>query len=250
MSTDASDRAFRTLEAMLVHIHRKEDMPALVATLRQRFHSADAMFAASAHVLQKCGLNPRDALLLSHLSDITRYVRHAEFREHPNLCCLQLAAEYLFTNFLGLQVEHFYILCLNARGRLMENIFLQEGTVDGALFDVRHMLAEVVRVMPAAVVLSHNHPMGTMRPSQQDILCTQDAMRALDAIGIPLLDHVILAGKEPVSMRENGFIPSRIWAMQRPDMPLLQKWLDAPPPNAREKNYRHPRKNRSPENGQ
>ena len=88
MSNEASERAFRTLEAMLVHIHRKQDMPALVATLRERFHSADAMFAASAHMLQKCGLNPRDALLLSHMSDITRYVRHSEYREHPNLCCL------------------------------------------------------------------------------------------------------------------------------------------------------------------
>ena len=109
----------------------------------------------------------------------------------------------------------------------------QEGTLDGALFSLKHVLSELMRVHPAAIVISHNHPGNTLRPSQADVDCTRELLRALDAVEIPLLDHVIIAGRSAVSMRENGFVPTALWMKQKPQSALLRDWLlppEAPSP--------------------
>ena len=88
------------------------------------------------------------------------------------------------------------------------------------------MLAELVRVNPCAVILSHNHPGRTLRPSQADVDCTMEALRALTAVGVPLLDHVIIAGDRAVSLRANGYIPAGLWLAQNPQHRQLRLWLE------------------------
>lgn len=222
-----SDRTFRALEGLLGHMHPKQDAHAAVEVLQNAFVSAGAMLAAPAHMLERNGLHPHDALLLSKLPELNRRIALETFGKRPKLDRFPLASAYLTANYHGAKVERFYMLCLDARGRLMERVFLQEGTLDGALFSLKHVLAEVMRVHPAAVVISHNHPGGTLRPSQEDINCTLQLLRALTAVGIPLLDHVIIAGRTAVSMRENGYVPSALWLMQNPDSRLLRGWLCA-----------------------
>ena len=58
-------------------------------------------------------------------------------------------------------------------------------------------------------------------------------LRALDAVEIPLLDHIVIAGRSAVSMRENGFVPTALWMKQQPQSALLRDWLlppEAPSP--------------------
>lgn len=221
-----NDRAFCAVEALLERLHPREDVHALVQSLREQFVSADALFHAGAHMLERAGLKPSDALLLSRLPELSRCMQRAQFDRKPRLDRLELAAQYLAANFYGLQVERFYMLCLDARGRLKERVLLQEGTSDSALFSLKAMLAELVRVNPCAVILSHNHPGRTMRPSQADIDCTLEALRALTVVGVPLLDHVIIAGERAVSLRANGFIPAGQWLAQHPQHRLLRQWLE------------------------
>ena len=227
-----SDRAFDALDGLLGHMHPKQDMHAVVRRLRENYVSADALFSVSPHMLEQAGLHPHDALLLSKLPELNRHIALERFGAHPRLHRLPLASDYLAANFHGLKVERFYLLCLDVRGRLMECVFLQEGTLDGALFNLKHVLSELMRVGPAAVVISHNHPGGTLRPSQEDIDCTLSLLRALGVVGIPLLDHVIIAGSSAVSMRENGYVPTALWLDQAPEHRLLREWLleDKPAP--------------------
>ena len=220
-----SDRAFDAIEGLLSSMHPRQDVRALTDGLRESYASADALFAVSAHMLERAGLHAHDALLLSRLPELNRHMALSRFGEHPRLNRLALASDYLIANFHGLRVERFYMLCLDVRGRLMERVFLQEGTLDGALFSLKHVLSELMRVHPAAALISHNHPGNTLRPSQEDIDCTLDLLRALDAVGIPLLDHIIVAGQSAVSMRENGFVPTALWARQQPQSALLRNWL-------------------------
>lgn len=221
-----NDRAFCAVEALLQRLHPREDAHALTQSLREQFVSADVLFHAGAHMLERAGLKPADALLLSHLPELSRCMQRASFDRKPRLDRLDLAARYLAANFYGLQVERFYMLCLDARGRLKERVLLQEGTSDSALFSLKAMLAELVRVNPCAVILSHNHPGRTLRPSREDVDCTLEALRALTVVGVPLLDHVIIAGERAVSLRANGFIPAGEWLAQNPQHRLLRLWLE------------------------
>ncbi len=228
-STRSQDRrTFDALKALLEHMHPREDTHALIETLRCHFHSADALFSADARVLERLGVRKNDALLLSHMTDLVRYLRRTDFDQRPDLGTLASAAPYLVANFHGLQLERFYLFCLDVRGRLKHRVLLQEGTSDGALFSLKAMLSEVVQSSPSAIIFGHNHPGRTLRPSQDDIGCTLDAIRALTVVGVPLLDHVIIAGERAVSMRDNGFIPAMQWLNQCPDNPLLQNWLQVP----------------------
>ena len=221
-----SEEIFRLLERMLNHTRKRNDNASLVATLRDRYASGFAFLSSNAHLMECCGVHRHDALLFSRTLDLARQIDRDSFVKSPQLGRLALASEYLRANSFGLKVERFYMLCLDAKGRLMERVFLQEGTLDGMLFNLRGLLAEVVRVSPCAIVLSHNHPGCTLRPSNEDINCTCAAIRALTAVGIPLLDHIIVAGKQAVSMRENGFIPAVQWLQQAPENQLLRCWLD------------------------
>lgn len=225
VDTEANVRAFRDVEGMLDHRHIHQDNKQLTDTLRSRFATAESMFSAGAYSLERLGMHPHDALLISQIPALARYVAHTRYGNHPQVGRLPLAAAYLRTNFIGLQVEEFYLLCIDVRGRLMENVFLNRGIEDSALFDLHQVLANVMRISPNAVVISHNHPGRTMRPSQDDIECTYDMIEALSTVGIPLLDHVLIAGNEAVSLRENGFIPASVWIDQKPENKLLINWL-------------------------
>lgn len=222
-----SSRAFQAVEELLAHIHPREDARAAADELRERFVSADAMFLAGMPALEQLGLRCADALLVSRMTELARCLRLESFGRHPCVGDLRSAAAYLTASFHGLQVERFYMLCLDARGRLRERVLLQEGTSDGALFSLKAMLREVVRVDPCAVIISHNHPAHTLRPSQDDINCTLEALRALTVVGVPLLDHIVIAGDRAVSLRDNGFVPAALWLMQHPNHRLLRRWLEA-----------------------
>ena len=221
-----SERAFRAAESMLVHLHPREDTAELMRTLEERFGSADAMYRTDPHMLEELGVHPSDALLLSRLPELSRLTRRVHFEKYPQLGRLCEASEYLTAAFHGLPMERFYLFCLDARGRLKEQVLLQDGTSDSALFPMRKMLSEAVRTRADAVLLSHNHPGLTLRPSQEDLFCTEEAIRALTVVGIPLLDHVVVAGKQAVSIRQNGFIHASLWLNQSPNHRLLCGWLE------------------------
>ncbi len=227
-SAPLNDSAFRCVETMLAHTRPKQDTHSIVETLRERFVSANAMFSAEAHLLQKSGLHPHDALLMSCIPSLARYVARTSFDKSYRLDHIENAGKYLTANFYGYQVEHFHVLHLDARGRLMERTALHEGMADCSLFNLKKLLSEIMRVSPKAVILSHNHPGGTLRPSQEDIDCTMDALRALSVVGVPMLDHIIIAGSDVISLRENGFIPAAYWLEQAPNNRMLRNFLLPP----------------------
>lgn len=217
---------FRLLEQLLSLSHRDNDGPAIVSSLRDCFESPLSLFASSRQLLESIGLRPCDALLLSQMTDLARCCQTGTFPRQPKLDKIYPAAKYLCAHFYCLQLERFYALCLDGSGRMLELLYLQEGTEDSALLSMRRLLREVMRVRPAAVVLSHNHPGGTLSPSQEDIDCTRAAMRALSGIGVPVLDHLILVRGTAVSLRANGFIPEICWLKQSNGCSLLRSWLE------------------------
>lgn len=223
---ECGERAFIAVEELLAWLHPNENMAEKMASLRWHFVSAEAMFRADAAMLEQLGLCSADALLLSLLPELSRCIQRQRLEEHPVLANLSQAANYIITLYHGLQVERFYLLCLDARGRLRERIMMQQGTADGALFSQRQMLSEAIRTNASAVIISHNHPGMTLRPSEEDLRCTRDALRALGVVGIPLLDHIIIAGRKAVSLRQNGFISADLWLRQDPQSRLLRAWLE------------------------
>lgn len=226
-SENLNVQAFESVLSMLEHIRKNEDVETLAREIAFRFGSANAMFAADRHIWQQLGLGSSDALLMSRIIEISRYTDQAHYSRHPRLNTMLSALNYLISNYRGLQTERFYMLCLDKSGRLKEKVFLHEGTVDSALLNLHKLLREAVRISPAAVILSHNHPGGTMYASRDDISSTRTVMRALSAMGIPVLDHLIIVGNRGISMRLEGCISELDWLDQQMGNRMLAAWTDA-----------------------
>ena len=198
---------------------------------RRRFIAPASIFESGSFVLENMGMHKSDALLLSLIPAITRYTLLEAFGRSPRLNTLGKAGEYLKALFLGRTFEHFYMLSLDASGRLLSCVFLQRGTTDSAPFYVRHVLGEVVRTHAQAIVISHNHPNNTLLPSRDDVSCTLSLLSALQPLNIPLLDHIVVADHHAVSIRHLGYIAQNIWLAQAPNSALMKGWLkDAPEP--------------------
>jgi len=106
----------------------------------------------------------------------------------------------------GLQDEHFAVICLNARNRIIRVETIQEGIVNQAVVYPRKVLEKALAHKASAIILVHNHPSGHVRPSDADIRLTrilQDAARVMD---IALHDHLIVGGNRFFSFREEGIL--------------------------------------------
>lgn len=226
----ASDRRQRrcahAIEDVLRFLRKKGDTRTTMVELNDHFLSPAGILESNPHELMKSSLTESEAQLLALIPGLTRYTLRSSFGPHPQLDRLSIASEYLKTLFVGLPVEQFYLLCLDDGGRLIQCPLLQSGTIDATSFYLGHLLQAVVVTGAKAIVLSHNHPGGTLRPSSADIACTIAAMKALLPLRIPVLDHIVIADNQAISMRYNGLINIHHWISQDPTNPLVVNWLD------------------------
>ena len=97
------------------------------------------------------------------------------------------------------------LLCLDAKRMPLCCRIVSEGSVNTAEVSVRKVVEAALSVNATTVMLAHNHPSGLAVPSMEDIITTRRMATALDAVGILLEDHIVVAGKEYVSLRDSNY---------------------------------------------
>lgn len=103
--------------------------------------------------------------------------------------------------------EEFYVLVLDAQNGLKESVRLTLGTLNASLVHPREVYKAAIDLRAAAIIVVHNHPSGNLEPSREDIEITRQLSEAGKIIGIPLHDHLIVAGGEYTSLAERGLVP-------------------------------------------
>jgi DNA repair protein RadC len=98
--------------------------------------------------------------------------------------------------------EEVWVLMLDARHRPIHCETVAVGSINSSRLAPRDVLAPALRAGSAAVVVAHNHPSGDPAPSRADRVVTEALRSAAALIGIPMLDHIILAGRGHHSFRE------------------------------------------------
>ncbi len=88
--------------------------------------------------------------------------------------------------------EEFHTLLLNARHRVMREVFVTRGILDASLIHPREVFRPAVGEGAAALILVHNHPSGDPTPSAEDRAVTRQLIDAGRVLGIPVLDHVVV----------------------------------------------------------
>ena len=104
------------------------------------------------------------------------------------------------------QKEHFLLLSLDTRNTVKKISEITVGILDSSLIHPREVFKEAIQSLASSIILVHNHPSGNPNPSEADIEITKKMVKTGSIIGIKVLDHVITAGEEVYSLRENEMI--------------------------------------------
>lgn len=102
--------------------------------------------------------------------------------------------------------ERFVAFYLNARSQLLYSEVVSVGTLSASLVHPREVFAPALEHAAAAIVVAHNHPSGDTTPSAEDKDATRRLCRAGELMGIPVLDHLIVAESGFYSFKENGLL--------------------------------------------
>ena len=106
-----------------------------------------------------------------------------------------------------LEHEEVWLLCLDAQNGLKAVRRVAQGGLHGCALTPRDVLRPAVRAAASAIILLHNHPSGSPDPSPEDIEMTRQLALASQMLGIPLVDHVVVARNRARSLAELGVIP-------------------------------------------
>lgn len=102
--------------------------------------------------------------------------------------------------------EKFIVLCLNASNRITKEEVVSIGNLNSSVVHQREIFKAAIENSAASIILLHNHPSGNPDPSNEDILITHQIVEAGKIMGIPVYDHIIIAGNNYTSFVERRLI--------------------------------------------
>lgn len=139
---------------------------------------------------------------------LPRFVREAS--KVRQLESAEVAAQYLmeniYTPFEEFDQEEMWVLLVNNDDFVTHEVMVYRGTVYTTCFRTTELLKEAVRQNSVGMVLSHCHPSGNPYPSAEDIMMTEEVVRAGDLLEIEIIDHIIVGKDCWVSMKEKGLM--------------------------------------------
>ena len=105
-----------------------------------------------------------------------------------------------------LQHEEFWIIYLNNSNKVIQKTQLSKGGITGTLVDVRLVLKSALEVGATGLILAHNHPSGTLKPSEADKQLTTKLKNAAESLDIKVLDHLIITEKAYFSFADESLL--------------------------------------------
>jgi DNA repair protein RadC len=105
-----------------------------------------------------------------------------------------------------LSQEHFRVLLLDAKNRLLASELIAIGTLNSSLVHPRELFRRAIQVCAAGVILVHNHPSGDPTPSAEDLALTRRLVEAGRLLGMEILDHLVVGDNRYVSLKERALL--------------------------------------------
>lgn len=183
--------------------------------LLERFRGLSPLARASFDELQQLqGIGKSKATAIRSAFLLAQRLSQETYREAPMLDTPERVADALRETNRLYEVEHFQVVCLNTRRRLIAVENIAQGILDQVIVHAREVFSVAIARRAAAIILVHNHPSGDSSPSEADIRVTRDLIRAGQLLKIEVLDHIILGTRtterprDYSSLRELGFFYS------------------------------------------
>ena len=191
----------QALELLLFYAVPRVDTNPIAHALLDHFGSLSQVLEAEPAELTKiAGIGESAALLLHLVPQLGRKYMVDRTAESRVLPTLESCAQYLVPRFFGRKTETVFLLCLDAKCKVLGCKEVGQGATNSTAVSVRRIVETAIGVNASAVVLAHNHPSGLAVPSPEDIQVTRQIAQALKAVEIVLADHIIVADDDYVSI--------------------------------------------------
>ncbi len=152
------------------------------------------------------GIGEAKAVSIAAALEVGRRRRGEEVRKISKINSSKDVFDLLQPRIGELQHEEFWILYLSNANKVLHSAQLSKGGLTGTLVDVRIVMRQALEQGAVGLILSHNHPSGTLRPSEEDRKVTQKLKRAAAALDIKVLDHLIITQKDYYSFADEGIL--------------------------------------------
>lgn len=197
----------QVLEVLLYFAVARKDTNELAHALIAKFGSLSRVLEAPIPKLMEVpGIGENAAALISFSSALSRYYMFNKVKESGSiLSSIEDCGAYLLPLMINRETEVVYLLCLDAKCKLLCSKMIGEGSVNSAGIPIRKIVETALAANATSVVLAHNHPSGLAFPSNEDINTTKLVSTALRAVDVILTDHLVFADHDYVSMTQSGF---------------------------------------------
>ncbi len=196
----------QALELLLFYSVPRKDTNPIAHRLLDHFGSLSQVLEAPAEALiQAGGISEHSAVLLRLINQMSRFYLVDKARQERVLPTIEDCARYMLSHFYGRNLETVYLLCLDAKCKVLSCREVVEGSVNSAGISVRKIVETALREGASTVVLAHNHPSGIAIPSGEDVQTTRRIAAALQSVEIHLADHIVVADGDYVSMVQSGY---------------------------------------------
>jgi DNA repair protein RadC len=158
--------------------------------------------ASFSELVAERGVGAAKAAQLQAALELGRRLYQTEVRDGQSVFSPTEAAEIL--GRIGQEEQEcFCVLCLNARGKVIGSNIVYKGTATEIQVRPAEVFREAIRRNAVSIIVGHNHPSGDPTPSSEDIMLTRRLVEAGNLIGVKVLDHIVVAGQQWVSIREH-----------------------------------------------
>ena len=196
------------LELLLCYAIPQGDVNGLAHALLERFGSlAGVLDAHPQTLMQTPGVGEHSAVLLKLIPKLSGRYTTVRGRLGDILDSTAAACAYLRPYFQqGARNEMIYILCMDAKCKVLGVHKLGEGSVNAADIAPRKVVELALAHNATSVIVAHNHVSGIALPSNADIATTHKLDQVLRDLGVTLADHLIFADDDMVSIKDSGYL--------------------------------------------
>ena len=195
----------RALELLLFYAIPQGDVNLLAHRLIETFGSLSGVFNATIEQLMTVkGVGEHTACLIKLITAMGARYQADRSQLGDILMTTEQIGEYLSPEFFGQRNEIAVILCMDAKRKVLQCRQLSEGSADSTTLSLRKMMEVALACNASQVVLAHNHISNIAMHSKEDVLMTKLAYDAFAQMDIYLVDHLIFASDDYISMRDSG----------------------------------------------
>ena len=205
----------QVLELLLFYGIPQRDTNEIAHELIRKFGSLPRVLEATPEELAEVKyVGDNVTTLFKLITAVSRYYQVSRAMQEEILTTIDACGKYLVPFFYERPNETVFLLCLDAKCKVLCCEKIGEGGVNSAGIPIRKVVETAMKANATSVILAHNHPSGLAIPSGEDIQTTRRVALALDAVEIGLVDHIIVADNDWVSLTQSELYRQnecRIW---------------------------------------